>query len=151
MGDEVGGLAVNIGPQQSMALRVTSYRPLVRCSDDPGPLPQACQELIQRMPSTGSSPSAPKIIFGEAGDPDVQVGLPYTITEPSGQCEATITTVRGLSDLAKWYEMWEGVVAVAGMCVRAGYAGLGFHRGTRGYLTVTLTKGRAARGGVSEE
>ncbi len=47
----------------------------------------------------------------------------------SGQCEATITTVRGLSDLAKWYEMWEGVVAVAGMCVRAGYAGLGFHRG----------------------
>lgn len=47
----------------------------------------------------------------------------------SGQCEATITTVRGLSDTAKWYEIWEGVVAVAGMCVRAGYAGLGFHRG----------------------
>lgn len=68
-----------------MALRVTSYRPLVRCSDDPGPLPQACQELIQRMPSTGSSPSAPKIIFGEAGDPDVQVGLPYTITERMSQ------------------------------------------------------------------
>lgn len=47
----------------------------------------------------------------------------------SGQCEATITTVRGLSDTAKWYEIWEGVVAVAGMCVRAGRAGLGFHRG----------------------
>lgn len=25
--------------------------------------------------------------------------------------------------------MWEGVVAVVGMCVRAGRAGLGFHRG----------------------
>lgn len=64
-----------------MGLRVTSYRPLVRCSDEAGPLPQACQALISRMPSTGASPRLPKLVFGEAGDPDVQVGLPYTITE----------------------------------------------------------------------
>lgn len=89
----------------------------------------------------------------------------YTAT---GQCQAVLDIVRGLSDKAIWYEIWEGVVAVVGMCVRYGRAGLAFHRGefaelqnmklerltrnlgTWGYLTVTVSSGGGPGNAISE-
>lgn len=36
----------------------------------------------------------------------------------------------GITDTSTYYEMWEAVVAVTGMCVRAGYSGTAFLRGS---------------------
>ncbi|KAL8982572.1 MAG: hypothetical protein Q9205_002963 [Flavoplaca limonia] len=135
-----------------MALRVTSYRPLVRCSDEQttSPAPEACHTIVDRMPAQRPPGVQGKMTFGQPGDPDVQVGLPYRITESTGQCQAVVAIVRGLSDKAIWYEIWEGVVAVVGMCVRYGRSGLAFHRGTWGYLTVTVSSGGGPGGAISE-
>lgn len=66
-----------------MALRVTSYRPLVRCSDEQttSPAPEACHTIVDRMPAQRPPPAQGKMTFGQPGDPDVQVGLPYRIVE----------------------------------------------------------------------
>lgn len=47
----------------------------------------------------------------------------------SRQCVAVVLTT-GLTDVSSFYEIWEAVVAVNGMCVRSGHSGTAFLRGT---------------------
>ena len=46
----------------------------------------------------------------------------------AGQCAATIQT-SGATDQSSWYEMWEAIVAVNGICVRFGNLGIALARG----------------------
>lgn len=43
-------------------------------------------------------------------------------------CKITINT-NGRTDHASWYEMWEAVQAMYGMCLRFGKAGRAINRG----------------------
>jgi len=45
---------------------------------------------------------------------------------------AIIRTSGGFgTDVSSWYEMWEAIQAVNGMCVRLGLVGTAVHRGKR--------------------
>ena len=59
-----------------MALRITSYRPFVHCFPLLGPLREACDTIVDGMPAT-STP----LVFGLAGNPGVQVDLPFQLKE----------------------------------------------------------------------
>ena len=61
-----------------MALRITSYRPRVLCSDVAGPPPASCETIIDTMPATQEGG---KVVFGKAGDPGVEFELPFKLTE----------------------------------------------------------------------
>lgn len=49
---------------------------------------------------------------------------------PTGgrQCVAVIRT-GGARDVSSYYEMWEAIVAVTGMCIRFGHLGVAYGRG----------------------
>lgn len=44
------------------------------------------------------------------------------------QCVAVIRT-GGARDVSTYYEMWEAIVAVTGMCIRFGHLGVAYGRG----------------------
>ena len=54
---------------------MTSYDPSVRCSDALGPEPSDCIDVLLKMPTTMNNQ-----LFGLAGQPGVQVVLPYQIS-----------------------------------------------------------------------
>ena len=78
-----------------MALRVTSYRPLVRCSDEQttSPAPEACHTIVDRMPAQRPPGAQGKMTFGQPGDPDVQVGLPHRIIERTYYIELALSNL----------------------------------------------------------
>ena len=58
---------------------MTSYEPAVRCSTAVGPEPRDCIDVLLEMPATKDNQE-----FGLAGQPGVQVALPYQIS--NGKC-----------------------------------------------------------------
>lgn len=81
-------------------------------------------------------------VFGHASDPRVQVKLPVEFKASEGfllsgmrqqltllvdaRC-AVLVDIKGKSTSVAWYEIWEAVIAVATMCVRAAGKGGKYH------------------------
>ncbi|KAL6717423.1 hypothetical protein ACLMJK_005338 [Lecanora helva] len=102
-----GGVVSNIGKNGNLALRVTPYRPNVRCSlDGSAPPPSDCRHLVDLMQVDGK-----RQIFGPEGDPDPEI----TITLPQGfytykrRCQVFIDTLVPGSgkDACDWYKLCE--------------------------------------------
>ncbi|KAI4235495.1 MAG: hypothetical protein LQ349_003120 [Xanthoria aureola] len=120
-----------------MGLILTSYVPVVQCQiKGPQPSRASCTFLTQLMTS-----SVTPRTFGLPADAKADVKLPAYFHEPSRKCVAAIFTT-GITDTSTYYEMWEAVVAVTGMCVRAGYSGTAFLRGRNRQLFVEVTSER---------
>ncbi|CAD6593126.1 MAG: hypothetical protein ASARMPREDX12_006852 [Alectoria sarmentosa] len=109
------------------ALRVfvSKYDPdNVRCYGKMSPPDSrvSCQQILNTM-STSEEHTA----FGPEGDPGVEVVLPFVLVSSDGKCKMTIRTTgkgAGNTDTWSWGQFWEVGVALAGMCVREGKAGV---------------------------
>ena len=77
--------------------------------------------------------------FAASGvDPAAEV-LPQTLTEPTGTCSITID-IDAPDDVGSWYDIWQAVVALDGMCARSGKVGKARFLGAGRKLTVRIYK-----------
>ena len=69
-----GGIAVNIGDDEGLLVKIVPYNPSVRCSDNPtGPPLDASRQVLDLMPASNDPH-----VFGRAGSQGVAVSLPRT-------------------------------------------------------------------------
>ena len=132
------------GRNADMGLIMTSFTPNVICRRGNAPPYRKCQHLQNSI----AAKDAPKS-FG------LDIKLPkhlyecqslliiFGVAKANGrrntadrQCEATIRSL-GAPDISSFYEVWEAIVAVTGMCIRFGQIGTAWYRGTllRGELS----------------
>lgn len=125
---------------------MTSYQPRVECRHGSAPPMGNCKHLSDTMMA-----SSQRKTFGDAKDPQAYIKLPkelfesrfdtispfassfgltWSKTTGDRQCKAIIQTA-GATDVSTFYEMWEAIVAVNGMCVRFGNTGTALQRGTQ--------------------
>ncbi|KAL8992140.1 MAG: hypothetical protein Q9188_007652 [Gyalolechia gomerana] len=103
---------------------MTSYDPTVQCHTGAAPPIGNCKHLFDSVRTTET-----RNTFGPPNDPQADVKLPKELHESGHQCKAIIRTA-GETDTSSFYEVWEAIVAVSGMCVRFGHAGTALQRGT---------------------
>ncbi|KAI4136622.1 MAG: hypothetical protein LQ341_005523, partial [Variospora aurantia] len=115
--NQVGGIAMNIGEQAGLGLVMTSFQPRVQCRRGQAPPLSNCWHLADTMKTTQE-----KNTWGNPGDPNAFIRLPKPLYEGNRKCAAVIRTV-GPTDVSSFYEIWENIVAVNGMCVRFGHLG----------------------------
>ncbi|CAF9934844.1 MAG: hypothetical protein ALECFALPRED_006161 [Alectoria fallacina] len=77
--------------------------------------------------------------FGAVGIFGVEEYLPQVLTEPTGKCSITVDTTAP-NDAASWYDLWQAVVALDGMCARGGRAGKSRFLGIGRKLVVEIKK-----------
>ncbi|KAL6713734.1 hypothetical protein ACLMJK_008226 [Lecanora helva] len=127
-GGRQGGIVTGLGASGRLGLIMTSYAPTVTCGEAESFFPRdSCHDIISLMPATKELDA-----FGRVGQRWVEIEIPntfYSVSFPGGKedrrCKSTVDS-SGLRDVASWYDMWQGVVAVDGMCGRfnrVGYAG----------------------------
>ena len=107
-----GGVATNLGENGHLTLRVTPYRPQVRCKA-PGSAPPfaTCRKILDMMHADGEQRR-----FGYLSDPETQVRLPQRLITPERRCLLTLDTLSN-SDSSDWYKIWAAGVAIEVMCV----------------------------------
>ncbi|KAL8973880.1 MAG: hypothetical protein Q9197_001882 [Variospora fuerteventurae] len=147
--NQVGGIAMNIGEQAGLGLVMTSFQPRVQCRRGQAPPLGNCRHLADTMKTTQEKntwgnprdPNAfiklPKPLYEglislNAPIFNFAIILPIASEIPiltpkshnlgNRQCAAVIRTV-GPTDISSFYEIWENIVAVNGMCVRFGHLG----------------------------
>lgn len=60
-------------------------------------------------------------VFGSPG-PRVEVALPFRLQATDARCAVDVVAT-GMSTMSSWYEIWEGMYAIAAICVRKGNRG----------------------------
>ncbi|KAL9031612.1 MAG: hypothetical protein Q9196_000369 [Gyalolechia fulgens] len=114
----VGGIATDIGKNSGLGIIMTSYEPHVECKQHHIPPPnEHCNHFLDHMKT-----SPLQKYFANAGDrqaTDADIPLPIYMREAGFQCLGIVQTTGG-EDQSSWYEIWEGVQAVIGMCIRFG-------------------------------
>lgn len=108
----MGGIAGNIGGDNKLDVTIASYKPNVRCNSSPGPPWQSCISLFSDMQADKN-----RRTFGHLPDQRVQVRLPITYKAADRRCMVKID-IAGQPTGLSWYEIWEGLVALASGCVR---------------------------------
>ncbi|KAG6986474.1 hypothetical protein G7Y79_00082g100900 [Physcia stellaris] len=151
-----GGIATGIGLHSHLSLIMTSYKPTVRCSNPVAHEPRDCDEILLTMLTSRGTQT-----FGPAGVPGVQVHLPFEMANgtlspyPSPNYEAVpLSTFVALSftrapALASWYQIWEEVVAVEGMCADEDREGMAYSIGSRRNMFLELKGGSTRNTAVS--
>ncbi|KAL8831103.1 MAG: hypothetical protein Q9191_001052 [Dirinaria sp. TL-2023a] len=142
-GTPVGGVATGIGRYRRLGLIMTSYQPTVRCDAAVGPAPTDCLDILMDMPATTTAQ-----VFGRAGEAGVQVQLPYQLRNDDGTCLVTVETTGSASFLG-WYDVWENLVAVEGMCARDERYGTAYALGSRRNVFVHMRGGTASQTATS--
>lgn len=116
------------GGDNKLDVTIASYKPNVRCNSSPGPPWQSCISLFSDMQADKN-----RRTFGHLPDQRVQVGLPVTykagknlhlligraclLHTADRRCMVKID-IAGQPTGLSWYEIWEGLVALASGCVR---------------------------------
>ncbi|KAL9593765.1 MAG: hypothetical protein Q9219_007396 [cf. Caloplaca sp. 3 TL-2023] len=115
------------GENKALEVVVTPYNPKVQCIPRPQPVPnQNCMRIIDHM-RTGRV----ELEFANANDRYARradVKLPKYMYESSHECMGVIHTMGG-ADSSSWYEIWEALVTIVGVCMRYNYWGMAFGRG----------------------
>lgn len=142
-GTPTGGIVTGIGRYGRLGLIMTSYEPAVRCQRAVGLEPSNCLDIELNMPVTKTVQ-----VFGQAGEAGVEIELPYTLSNDDNTCTVTIEN-RGSADLLSWYDIWENVVAVEGICARFERDGTAFALGSRRNIFVDLKGGTASQAATS--
>ena len=107
-----GGIYKNLGQNGGLSIRVTRYRPNVRCGE-PGtaPLARDCRSVLNQMPTDGEQRR-----FAPRGDPVAEILTPKRFITPLRECVLEVDTPSG-SDVGDWYKIWAAAIAVEVMCV----------------------------------
>lgn len=116
------------GGDNKLNVTIASYKPNVRCSSLSGPPWRSCVSILSNMHADKNRQT-----FGHVPDGRVKVRLPYRYEAgetfcflifasclfypADGRCRVTID-ITGQPTGLSWYEAWEGVVALAAVCVR---------------------------------
>ncbi|KAL9597053.1 MAG: hypothetical protein Q9219_005382 [cf. Caloplaca sp. 3 TL-2023] len=130
MGAKSGGIAMELGDTGDLGIIMTSYTPRVSCRQARAPPMGNCWNLLDTMMT-----SRVRKTFGN--EPGVFAKLPYELFESGHQCKAVVRTTAG-TDKMTFYDMWEAIVAVTGMCVRFGNTGSALQRGEKGELEISI-------------
>ncbi|KAL8911320.1 MAG: hypothetical protein Q9171_003485 [Xanthocarpia ochracea] len=118
-----GGLALDIGINGGLNLLMTSNIPSVVCYTPSAAIKSDnCAYILDTMDTSTESQ-----LFSRASSEE-DLKLPRFLPGPGRRCKVTIDTLR-TEDQSSWYEMWEAVQAMYGMCIRFGKAGKAFDRG----------------------
>lgn len=128
-----GGIVTGLGDGLHVDLIMASYVPDVYCEDSPGPPTENCKTIGNSMPATSYEK-----LWGTAHDFHADITLPRTLLEPGRRCMAMIETL-GPTDVSSWYDIWQAVIALDGMCVRNGQVGTARRRGLGGNLFVNIS------------
>ena len=105
-----GGVWRNIGKRGNLALRVTSYRPNVHCSEETTPTTSSlafksnCREILDEMPADGN-----RQFFGPRNDsdPEIAVTLPRSFNTYRQSCQIflDILVPTMSKDASDWYKI----------------------------------------------
>lgn len=131
---KVGGIAMEVGESGNLGVIMTSYQPMVKCYVSPAPPLGNCKRLADTMMT-----SSQRKTFGPPIDPSAYVKLPKNLYDDGQQCKAVIRT-SDITDVSTFYEVWEAVVAITGMCIRFGHTGTAFLRGEKKKLYISLVQ-----------
>ncbi|KAG6988528.1 hypothetical protein G7Y79_00072g097900 [Physcia stellaris] len=146
----MGGMAINIGGDNRVAVSLSKHEAKVRCQGQSVPIQVAACSTIQWAMN-----AAPKQkLFGDPlMDPDVDVRLPFGFLAKAfniltlemlietGRCRVTIASNHKNPDIETWYHLWEAVTALKDVCARAGKRGVAIGYGIRGRLFVQMSEG----------
>lgn len=117
-----GGIATGLGEKGRVSLVVQEYKPNVQCGvpsfSATGGVREACQAALNTLPVSTFSQT-----FGAKGTPDAEIELPKSYSDDNSRCFVTVD-ITGAAVAANWYDIWAGAVAVMGICVLDGKAGV---------------------------
>ncbi|KAL8857966.1 MAG: hypothetical protein Q9178_005425 [Gyalolechia marmorata] len=137
--DRVGGLALNIAPQGidgGLNLLMTSNTPKVACYTPSATIrSDNCAYILRNMDTSPES-----LVFSRFST-DEDSKLPRFLPGPGRRCKVTIDTLR-TEDTSSWFEMWEAVQAMYGMCIRFGKAAKATDRGENKQLYLRMNSDR---------
>ncbi|KAI4100669.1 MAG: hypothetical protein L6R37_005332 [Teloschistes peruensis] len=129
-----GSMAMDIGEDKTLGLIMTSYTPRVTCLSvrDAPPIVN-CMTILDKM-FTSPIPR----VFGIPGKAKPDVPLPKLMQEAQKQCQFIVRTTdaQAHEDWSSWYEIWEAVQALIGMCVQYGKTGFAL-RGRKNQLLIS--------------
>lgn len=108
-----GGIAWDIGGDNQLKVVMASYKPNVKCNEDPAPPWKSVVNIFANMEA-----SKEKYVFGPQGSSGVEVDLPWTL-ETAEHRAVVVLESDGRSATSSWYEIWEAVNSIAYMCVRS--------------------------------
>ena len=122
--------------------------PQIRCDKDPGKGPpwRSCAHIFADMKATTT-----RQVFGRGSEPRVEVSLPRVLKASMySPCECHVYVslvvrsidhatadarcmieigIQGKATTTSWYEIWEAVMAIVAMCVRADKGGKAYRIG----------------------
>ncbi|KAI4225397.1 MAG: hypothetical protein L6R36_003939 [Xanthoria steineri] len=127
-----GGIALNIGGDNQLAVALGTYEPTVQCRGVFGPEWTSCRDILGDMPAYKT-----EMVFGPRGAPGVQQPLPLRIESSDDKCLLQIFSTGSL-DSSRWYRMWEAMTAVFSMCIRGRRGGVFWGIGDLGSLFLTV-------------
>ncbi|KAL2054901.1 hypothetical protein ABVK25_004723 [Lepraria finkii] len=138
----LGGSVFEVGFDGGMGMAMRAFDPSqIQCGEAESnpPFEDNCEELEQKIPAAAS----PLLIFGPPGGRGVTHSFPATyLTKPPAGCILLIEKMDGLPastiDTSTYYEMWEDIVAIQGMCVRQNHPGRRVSAGDNGRLELWL-------------
>lgn len=127
-----GGVAINIGGDDNLAVLVAAFEPNVQCR---GTFPtwQSCRDVLDDMPAGTDGET-----FGPPTDPAAGVHLPQQVESDDSRCTLRLFT-KGASDASTWYRIWSAAVAVFSVCVRNRRGGSFRDLGIDQQLFITMT------------
>lgn len=146
MPSSVGGIALDIGTGSGLGMIMTSYNPRVQCRREDIPPPNDhCNKFLDYMNTSPIEKFFINVNDRHARPTDIK--LPRYMYESSGKCLGIIQTIEG-EDQSSWYEIWEAVQAVIGVCLRFGQWGMAIKRGTKGLLYIDLKPYKPSSGEI---
>ncbi|KAL6715208.1 hypothetical protein ACLMJK_007472 [Lecanora helva] len=123
-GKHSGGINIGLGQKGNLAITIRTYKPDVACQSSAAKYPNIrdCQTLLSVMPT-----STDEQIFGDEGEPGVEVPLPFDLVDPqtASTCAFYFTSHGGIQRRS-WRELWEAASAVWSMCGKNREQGFAF-------------------------
>ncbi|KAF6232076.1 hypothetical protein HO173_009670 [Letharia columbiana] len=130
-----GGIAINIGGDNHLAVLLQSYTSTVRCKDSDVPWSREACAMIQG----GMKADDKQRLFGDSFlDPAVEEDLPLELVSRDEKCVLKILS-NAPTDTESWYHLWEVSVALNAICVRAGRRGTADRLGMHGNLVMEIS------------
>ncbi|KAL2055283.1 hypothetical protein ABVK25_004621 [Lepraria finkii] len=133
----VGGIAGNIGDDYRLVIAIPKYEPNVRC--DRSLNPGSSWESFVHVWGVMQALQVQQVFEHSETDPRVDVNLPFTYKTIDARC-MMVLDIRGKATRISWYKIWEAVLTVVSMCVRAlGKGGNAINIGLRRNMYLVLS------------
>ncbi|KAL6714804.1 hypothetical protein ACLMJK_007064 [Lecanora helva] len=101
----------------------------IKCSGLSQPVGKDCRKLMQSMPA-----SKDYFMFGKAGNPGVDVDIPWELTTRDTLGCTLFLNIEGSPERERWYSIWRQAAAIEKLCVQKGKPGVAYGLGLHGGL-----------------